>query len=352
MLNRGVNLEFKYDPQFNLNFLTEESMKEKNSLFRDCTRLGVLLIFYYVVSYALAYVFYYVTYFVLEGSFTLNYRKIVKTLLEDHESLISSTEYGMSANLAVTAVSLLLTLLLCRLAFKIRPGGFVRPDKEGAKTAAIWIPACFVINMIFSLATAYLTAFLGAQGVYVPSADFSISSPSAAAIIMQLVYVVLLAPFIEEFIYRGLILGILSKYGRTSAIILSALAFGLMHGNIPQAASAFGTGLVYAIIAVNCGSIMPTVIIHMVNNLIANSTDLADVLDIPNFDLYFSIFEIAVALAGFYVLFTRSGFLKYKENSCQLDKKTVSRTVFTNPAIVIYLAMLVYEIIRKIVAVN
>ena len=75
----------------------------------------------------------------------------------------------------------------------------------------------------------------------VPTSDFSIHQPSAIAVIVQFSYVVIIAPIVEEFIYRGAILTALSPYGRGAAVLFSALAFGLMHGNIPQAASAFGT---------------------------------------------------------------------------------------------------------------
>ena len=64
------------------------------------------------------------------------------------------------------------------------------------------------------------------------TSDFSIHQPSAIAVIVQFSYVVIIAPIVEEFIYRGAILTALSPYGRGAAVLFSALAFGLMHGNI------------------------------------------------------------------------------------------------------------------------
>ncbi len=350
--NQGYGYNYSYNPQFNMNFFSEEAMREKRSLFRDCTKLGVLLIIYNILNLIFAYGFYYVTYYVLSKKFTLSYVTVVTYLLENHESLVRSTVYQMGANIAITVASLALILIIGKGIMKISFHGFIRPTKQGAKTAVVWAPACFVINMIFSLAVAYFTSFMNAQGVTVPTSDFSISSPSAASILMQLAYVVILAPIIEEFIYRGIILGVLTKYGNTAAILLSAAAFALMHGNIPQAASAFGTGIVYAIIAVNCGSVFPTIIIHMTNNLIANFMDVSDVLNLAFGDLIFSIVEIAVAILGFFVIFTHIKFLKVRESGKLLDKRTVNKTVFTNPAVLIYLAFMVYEIIKKFFYVN
>jgi hypothetical protein len=258
----------------------------------------------------------------------------------------------MALNISVTSVSLVITGLVAKLLLKLSVGEFFKPTKQGAKTAFVWMPASFVINMIFSLMTAYLTSFLGAKGINVPTSDLSLSSPSTASVVMQFTYVIILGPIFEETIYRGLIIGTLSKYGSGPAVLMSALAFGLMHGNIPQAVSAFATGVVYGVIAVNCGSVVPTIIIHSLNNLVANMPDLATAFNIPYFDTFYSMLEIAIALAGFFVLFTKHDFLRYKKDGYILDKKTVSRTIFTNPAIFLYLLILIYDMVRQIVYAN
>ena len=117
---------------------------------------------------------------------------------------------------------------------------------------------------------------------------------------MQFSYVVIIAPIVEEFIYRGAILTALSPYGRGAAVLFSALAFGLMHGNIPQAASAFGTGLVYAIIAAKCGSILPTVIIHCLNNLLANFSSISDAIGLEHYETFMSVAEIVIGTGRLY----------------------------------------------------
>lgn len=354
-MNFNGNQSYGYNysnQQFNMNFFSEEAMREKHSLVKDCTKLGILLIIYNLLNKIFAYGSYYVTYFVLSKKFTLSYTRVVNYLLEHHENLVRSTTYVMALNISVTVLSLLLILLIGKGIMKINFHGFIKPSAKGAKTAIVWFPACFVVNMIFSLATAYFTSFMNSQGVAVPSTDFSISSPSAAAIAMQLAYVVILAPIIEEFIYRGIILGVLSGYGKTAAVLLSATAFALMHGNIPQAASAFGTGVVYAIIAVKCGSIFPTIIIHMINNTVASIPEFTDALEISCGTLILSVVQIAAALVGFFILFTQIKYLSMQESGGVLDKNTVRKTVFTNPAVIIYLGCMVYEIVKKFFYIN
>lgn len=123
----------------------------------------------------------------------------------------------------------------------------------------------------------------------------------------------------------------LSPYRKGAAVLFSALAFGLMHGNIPQAASAFGTGLVYAIIAAKCGSILPTVIIHCLNNLLANFSSISDAIGLEHYETFMSVAEIVIGLVGFMVLFTSLKKLIIDDSENVLTPKECRRYVFTNP---------------------
>lgn len=62
----------------------------------------------------------------------------------------------------------------------------------------------------------------------------------------SVVYTMLLAPFVEELIFRGLTLKILEKsFPFWVANILQALYFGIIHGNIIQSSYAFLAGLLF-----------------------------------------------------------------------------------------------------------
>jgi phosphoglycerol transferase MdoB-like AlkP superfamily enzyme len=79
-----------------------------------------------------------------------------------------------------------------------------------------------------------------------------------------------LAPaFAEEFLFRGGFYTNLRPYGRTQAIILSALLFALMHQNIAQLFYTFVGGVAMAVMYELTGSIWCSVIYHMLNNQLA-----------------------------------------------------------------------------------
>ena len=81
------------------------------------------------------------------------------------------------------------------------------------------------------------------------------------------VYICFVGPFAEEILFRGLLLRSLQKYGKQVAIFVSALLFGLFHGNIVQIPYAFLVGLLLAYVTVEY-SIGWAVLLHVFNNFV------------------------------------------------------------------------------------
>ena len=86
--------------------------------------------------------------------------------------------------------------------------------------------------------------------------------------ILLFVLTVILAPVFEELIFRKLLLDRLSVYGNKFAIIVTAVAFGLFHGNLDQLFYATLGGLVLGYVAVKSGNWLYSVGLHMVMNFI------------------------------------------------------------------------------------
>jgi membrane protease YdiL (CAAX protease family) len=78
--------------------------------------------------------------------------------------------------------------------------------------------------------------------------------------------VVLVAPFVEELMFRGTGYGLLEPYGRWVAIIGVGIAFALVHGLIAGFAiiATFGIGLAY--LRARSGSIYPCMLLHAAFN--------------------------------------------------------------------------------------
>lgn len=75
--------------------------------------------------------------------------------------------------------------------------------------------------------------------------------------------------FVEEFAIRGVVMQPLRKYGDKFAILMSALIFALMHGNMVQIPFAFIAGIAIGYAVITTGSMWVGVAIHFLNNLIS-----------------------------------------------------------------------------------
>ncbi len=87
--------------------------------------------------------------------------------------------------------------------------------------------------------------------------------------LLSLLATVIVPALVEEFACRGIVLGILRKFGDVFAIIVSAVLFGLMHSNFEQIPFAFFVGIGLGFITVKSGSIWLAVLVHACNNSIS-----------------------------------------------------------------------------------
>ena len=94
----------------------------------------------------------------------------------------------------------------------------------------------------------------------------------------QIVLICLLAPVLEEMLFRGIILrSFLRQYDRLPAILGSAVVFGFAHGNIYQLLGATGMGLALGWLYERSQSLLPCIALHMAFNagtlVLANYAD-------------------------------------------------------------------------------
>lgn len=82
--------------------------------------------------------------------------------------------------------------------------------------------------------------------------------------------IILFGPVLEELLFRGAITSaLLKKYSPSTAIILSALVFGIIHINPVQVVAATLLGLLLAWIYFKTASLIPCILIHIINNTLS-----------------------------------------------------------------------------------
>lgn len=174
-------------------------------------------------------------------------------------------EFLESNTMTFSLISGVLTLMVILIFYRIRGK---RPSE------ALWLrrvpaPTLFAgaalapgLYLIVSLALAVLPeAWLESYN--------EASAGLGAGGLLGVLAVVVAAPVVEEFIFRGLIMTRLSKaMPGWLAILLSAAVFGLCHGHPVWFCYAFALGVVFGLIDWKAGSIWPSILGHVTFNAI------------------------------------------------------------------------------------
>jgi membrane protease YdiL (CAAX protease family) len=87
-------------------------------------------------------------------------------------------------------------------------------------------------------------------------------SSRAGAYAANFVSVALVAPIVEELLYRGAGMSLLARYGSTVAVLVTAVGFGLGHGLLLALPALVFFGLVTAAVRLKTDSIYPCMLVH------------------------------------------------------------------------------------------
>ena len=120
-----------------------------------------------------------------------------------------------------------------------------------------------ILNLLISLCTPAIEHALRLVGIGLR--EVTINTASSLSLTL---YVCIVAPIVEELIYRGVILPKLLPYGTHLAIVLPAVCFALMHHNFYQGLSAVLGGLVYGFVALRY-SLAASICLHIAKNTVS-----------------------------------------------------------------------------------
>lgn len=154
-------------------------------------------------------------------------------------------------------------------------------------------PGAFVIAVIMCFAVMYISNIVGQiitiiishlKGGAVQNVVAQMTNETSLWVII--LYMVICAPIMEEYIFRKLIVDRTACFGQGVAIVVSGLMFGLFHGNLNQFAYAFTLGIFLAYLYVKTGNIKITIALHMMINFVGGflSTILFRVVDLEAMD--------------------------------------------------------------------
>ena len=239
--------------QQSFDILTSKDDLKPADIRRICLDVGVALI----VSVLLQKIIFIAMVFLLRG--------FVNAGLETGSTMFTVLNYTFS-NISTYIPKLLAFGVLYK---KYRP--LKRLDTQYENKSyypLIFIPAMFAFAMWGSNITTcinYILQLLFGAGE-IQNVMEAIAPSSFSAGVVTLIFTAFVAPIFEEMIYRHLLLRSLKPIGDTPAIIISALVFGLAHGNFDQFAYAFLSGIIFGLMAVRYDTIIPGMVLHLINN--------------------------------------------------------------------------------------
>jgi len=134
---------------------------------------------------------------------------------------------------------------------------------------------CFLAGMVSD----YTVRLLKFAHVGITSSSAEYTS-SVNVFLFSFVQIVILAPILEEFLFRRAVMRVLLPAGKGSAVVLGALFFALAHKNPRQILHAFIAGLFLGALFLKYG-LKTAIIAHFCNNLISFAASAAGELTDP-----------------------------------------------------------------------
>lgn len=139
------------------------------------------------------------------------------------------------------------------------------------KVSVKWLVVAVIFGIIYSPVAGLLAlGFVAITGGTNEAAGrvTSAGGGSLVALAVSFIFIAMLTPLAEEFIFRGIVTNGLARFGPWVAVLGSAIPFALIHG-APQIASTFILGVANALLMRHTKSVWPAVLLHGAYNATA-----------------------------------------------------------------------------------
>lgn len=314
-------------------------VKQRKSLRKTSNRVGGGMLLFIVFTTVIAMILMAMT--VTSGSSSLNLSTVMLYVINAIASLVG--EFIAAA----------IIMAMC----KTNINNAVKIKSVSIGDTVKYTLAAMGFAYVFNLLLSFMNINLSMFGFENKASDYGSTSGTAENII-YFIAIAVVPPIIEEFLFRGAILGSLRKHGDALAIVVSAVMFGFAHSNFIQTPVTFLVGLVLAYLTVKTNSLIPAIIVHFVNNSSSVAFSLLSQLKLD--EMVYSVIDFSLAL-----VFVVSGLIctamlikKFGNKLFEFDSSSEDnpngltmakrlRYVFTSPWMIIYTAVVLLLCIQS-----
>lgn len=213
------------------------------------------------------------------------------------------------------------------------------------------VPVLIFMSLGGCVAANYLATFVAmffeTFGLYV---DYgSVNEPqSTLDIIIMFAGTAVVAPLVEEFAMRGVIMQGLRKYGNAFAIITTSFIFAIFHGNAIQMVFAFMCGLLLGYAAIATNSLWTSILIHAaVNSLSCITTAVNYYAGEQTANITYTLMTVVLIAGAVILLFVYLFALKPNKildfKVGELSTGAKFRSFLKSPAMIIAIILFVIE---------
>lgn len=153
-------------------------------------------------------------------------------------------------------------LVLRRIPAWHRPGERKIRGLELFFLAVFCMGFAYIGNLIGSLMASVWDMARGVQSINPVSDVIQTMNP-----VVMIAATVIVAPVMEELLFRKLLIDRLIPFGQPMAVVISGVSFGLYHGNLFQFFYACMLGMIFAYLYSSTGKMRYNVVLHMIINL-------------------------------------------------------------------------------------
>ena len=237
----------------------------------------------------------------------------------------------------------------------------IEKESVDLKTFIKYIAITITLMLIGNLIGIILTTIIGG------AIQSEISNPvenliNSTNIWLNLALISIIGPIFEEILFRKILIDKTIKYGARISIIISALLFGLFHGNVNQFFYAFLMGGVFAYVYIKTVKIIYPIILHLIVNLMGSVISLKLIQSISNlysgsinlFDASFVIIYVIIILIlvtiGLILLLTKFKTAKFKGSKTKINLKKPFKTSLINVGMICFIIFYLIQIISTLLS--
>lgn len=239
------------------------------------------------------------------GGFALSFTTIVNLVITLILSLIISAlslARGSDGYIYLSYIAPQVTIAIgVLLSIKLRKLPFKQTFPVKSSPKYYLIGAMLIFGLLFSLGkiSEPIAALFKLIGYKARQADDILPNLSGGLVVPALIVIGLLPAILEESLFRGVILRSCERdCGTLFTVLIVGMSFSLYHTSPEQTIYQFFAGCVFAFIAVRSGSILPSMVMHFVNNALIVIFGACGLINAQgNLNLPFAV-DLSLAIAG------------------------------------------------------